>query len=152
MKIRDAELSDLPSIRTLLPELVAFEVPAGRQAEEFWSGDYKIFKALLETGNHNGFALVVEVETKIVATSLVSFRKELLSEKPSSHLEVIVVHSDYRGTGLAGSLMQATENRALAGGAGCMTLHAYHQNLRARTFYDNIGFTGEFIRYRKELG
>ena len=151
MKIRPASLDDLCHIRGLLPYLVAFSVPKDRDAEDFWMGDYFLYKKILEGSQKDAFALVVEISGQIIATSLVSFRDEILSGKPSSHLEVIVVHPEHHGKGIAHKLMEASEALALEGGAFCMTLHAYHQNHRARSFYDKLDYCGEFLRYRKVL-
>ena len=149
MKIREAKLQDLPDIKTLLPLLVAFDVPQGRNSGDFWQGDYLFYSDLLEKKRSDGFALVAQKADRIIATSLVSFRKELLNGKPSSHLEVIVVHPDFHGTGLGAKLLHETELIAKTSGAACMTLHAYSENFRARAFYDKHNYTGEFIRYRK---
>ena len=149
MKIREAQLQDLPDIKSLLPLLVAFDVPEGRKSGDFWEGDFLFYSDLLEKKRADGFALVAQKDHLIIATSLVSFRKELLNSEPSSHLEVIVVHPDYHGTGLGAELLHKTELKAKAYGAACMTLHAYSENFRARAFYDKHNYTGEFIRYRK---
>ena len=151
MKIREASTQDLESIKTLLPYLVAFTVPEDRDSGDFWVADYALYQKIIAGIRKDGFALVVEVSHQIVATALVSFRDEMLSGKPSSHLEVIVVHPDYHGTGIAQNLLEICENRAREGGAQCMTLHAYHQNLRARSFYEKLNYCGEFLRYRKVL-
>ena len=151
MKIREALTQDLESIKVLLPYLVAFTVPEDRDSGDFWMADYALYQKIIEGVRKDGFALVVEVSNQIVATALVSFRDEMLSGKPSSHLEVIVVHPEYHGTGIAKNLLKTCENRAREGGAQCMTLHAYHQNLRARSFYEKLNYCGEFLRYRKVL-
>ncbi len=151
MKIRKACSEDLSRIKLLLPHLVAFSVPKDREAQHFWMGDYFLYKRVLEGSQKNAFALVVEASEQIIATSLVSFRDEILSGGPSSHLEVLVVHPKYHGTGLAQKLMEACEGLALEGGAYCMTLHAYHGNHRARSFYEKLDYCGEFLRYRKVL-
>ena len=151
MKIREASREDLKTIKALLPYLVAFTVPEDRDSEDFWMSDYDLYQKIVEGSRKDGFALVVEVSNQVVGTALVSFRNEMLSGKPSSHLEVIVVHPEYHGTGIAQNLLEICENRALEGGAHCMTLHAYHQNLRARSFYEKLSYCGEFLRYRKVL-
>ena len=151
MIIREASREDLKTIKALLPYLVAFTVPEDRDSEDFWMSDYDLYQKIVEGSYKDGFALVVEVSNQVLATALVSFRDEILSGEPSSHLEVIVVHPDYHGTGIAQSLLEVCENKAKEGGAHCMTLHAYHKNMRARSFYEKLNYRGEFLRYRKVL-
>ncbi len=87
----------------------------------------------------------------MLGLSLVRFREEMLSHEPSAHLEVLAVAREAEGKGIGRALIVAAENAAQERGALTMTLHVFANNTRARYVYEKLGYSGEIIRYIKDL-
>lgn len=151
-RIRDASPADLDAIRRLLPRLAAFEVPERRAPEDLWRGDERMLLRWLDGGEPDLLAQVaVDGEEAILGVAVTRLRKELLSEAPSAHLEVLAVAKEAEGQGMGKALVTAAEDAVRALGAETMTLHVFGVNVRARGMYEKLGYDGELIRYIKEL-
>ena len=151
-RIRDASPADLDAIRRLLPRLAAFEVPERRAPEDLWRGDEQMLLRWLDGGEPDLLAqVVVDGEEAILGVAVTRLRKELLSEAPSAHLEVLAVAKEAEGQGMGKALVTAAEDAVRALGAETMTLHVFGVNVRARGMYEKLGYDGELIRYIKEL-
>lgn len=151
--IRIATPDDLDAIVALLPRLADFNLPASRSAAELWSGDHDIVVAWAQ-GRRPEVTVFVSTDSTdhVSGVAVVSLRPEMLSDKPSSHLEVLAVAKAAEGSGLGMRLLRSAEQHALANHAESMTLHVFAVNERARKLYEKAGFDGELIRYSKPLG
>lgn len=149
-EIRDAHADDWPGILELMPRLAAFEVPTRRLSEQLWRGDAAMFRAHL-TGERDDCLgrVAVDEEGEVIGMSLVSLRKELLSSRPSAHLEALAIAEAAQGRGVGNALLADSEAEAGRRGAESMTLHVFAQNRRARRLYEAAGFDGELLRYVK---
>ncbi|MFK8114984.1 MAG: GNAT family N-acetyltransferase [Rubripirellula sp.] len=63
--------------------------------------------------------------------------------KPLVNIHDVIVTKDFRGRGVAGVLLSAVEEIAIANGCCRMTLEVYANNERAVRAYQNYGFTGD---------
>ncbi len=150
--IRVALPSDGEAMRSLLPRLASFDIPARRSAKDLWRGDEQSLQAWLDGEAPNCLAHVaVDANNAVLGLSLVSLREEMLSHEPSAHLEVLAVAREAEGKGIGRALIVAAENTAQERGALTMTLHVFANNTRARHVYEELGYSGEIIRYIKEL-
>jgi ribosomal protein S18 acetylase RimI-like enzyme len=95
--------------------------------------------------------VAVDANNAVLGLSLVRLREEMLSHEPSAHLEVLAVAREAEGKGIGRALIVAAENAAQERGALTMTLHVFANNTRARHVYEELGYSGEIIRYIKEL-
>jgi len=89
---------------------------------------------------------LVAGESKIQGVIMVTIREELLSHRPSAHLETIIVSPAARGQGLGRRLLQRAERRAAELGAQSLSLHVFSANRRARSLYRSHGFDEELLR------
>ena len=120
---RDASAADLDAICALLPRLAAFEIPDSRQPEHLWHGDRDLAIQWAKGGAEKTFVQVAETEGQLVGVAITTLKEELLSHEPSSHLEVLAIHDQFEGRGIAGQLIQLAEEGAKRRGALTMTLH-----------------------------
>lgn len=151
-RLRDATPADLEAILALLPRLAAFELPPRRVAEHLWVGDADLLRAWARGEVPEGLVLVAETgDGTIAGVAFTRYREELLSHRPSAHLEVLVVRPGHEGRGLGRALVEETERRVRAGGAESLSLHVFAANTRARALYQHLGYDGELIRYLKHL-
>lgn len=151
--IRAATAADVPAIVKLFPYLADFDVPEHRQPQELWAGDLELFNRWAADGYQpDCFVLVgCTADEQILGVALVRLRPDALGGQPSSHLETIAIAPLARGSGLGAQLIEVCEGQARERGALSMTLHVFENNLRARKFYEKLGFTVEILRYRKDL-
>ena len=150
--IRTATAADVPAIVELFPRLADFDVPEHRQPQELWAGDLELFNRWVDGHQLDCFVLVGSTtDEQILGMALVRLRPDMLSGRPSSHLEAIAVAPSAHGSGLGTQLIEVCEGQARKRGALSMTLHVFENNLRARKFYEKLGFTVEILRYRKDL-
>ena len=97
-RIRTATISDVETIRALLPRLAAFDLPSRRAPEDLWRSDEKMLMAWQRGEEPNMIAHVAVEETGVVlGVVLVRLGGELLSHEPSAHLEVLVVAEGEEG-------------------------------------------------------
>lgn len=151
-QIRQASPSDLEAMRSLLPRLAAFDLPARRSPEDLWRGDEQMLLRWLDGEEPNLTAhLAVDGDDSILGLAVVRLGEELLSHAPSAHLEVLAVATKAEGKGVGKALVAAAEQAAQARGAKTMTLHVFGVNTRARGLYEKLGYEGELMRYIKEL-
>ena len=149
--IRPGALADLAGMEALLPELAAFEVPAGRNPDDLWLSDRDTLRRWAQGREPACLVHVASDGARLLGFTLVRLRQELLSGAPSAHLEAIVVHEDARGMGLGGRLLANAEAQARQAGAESMTLHVFGNNTRARAVYRKAGYDEELIRAHKRL-
>ena len=95
--------------------------------------------------------VAVDAAQGLLGATVFSLRKELLSNEPSAHLEVIVLAPQAEGNGVGTALLEAAEHKAQGLGAQSMTLHVFASNTRAVRLYERLGYDGELIRYIKTL-
>jgi len=159
-RIKSATHDDRDSILALLPRLAEFDIPKHRAPKELWEGDANMVKQWSD-GKRPELDIwvackqqAVESDTaddSVIGVSIVSYKPELLSSKPSAHLEVMVVDKAVEGQGVASALIKHAQKMAAAKGAQSMSLHVFAANQNARTFYEKQGFDGELLRYSKPL-
>jgi ribosomal protein S18 acetylase RimI-like enzyme len=152
--VREAAAADTDAMLRLLPRLAAFELPPGRTAEELWHGDAELLRGWLAGEQPHCVALVAtraDGDGAILGLTLSTLRPEILSGRPSAHLEVLAVADEAEGHGVGRALMQATERMLRERGALTVSLHVFARNTRARRLYERMGYSGELIRYTKPL-
>ena len=150
LRIELANAADASAIRSLLPLLASFDVPAARNPRHLWEGDARILNAWADGLRPDCFVHVArDRNDELLGATIVSLREELLSHNPSAHLEVIVVSAHAKRRGVASALLQAAERHAAEGGAKSMSLHVFASNVAARALYEKCGYDGELMRYIK---
>ncbi|RLA34841.1 MAG: hypothetical protein DRR11_01630 [Gammaproteobacteria bacterium] len=150
-QIRNAQSSDGEQMLALMPRLAAFEVPESRNPEHLWRDDAKLMQSWLDGDAEDCLVQVAVDGEAVLGLTLVRLRPELLSHAPSSHLEAIAVSDAAEGKGIGLALLNAAEDNARSHGAKSMTLHVFASNARARQFYERNSYTGELLRYTKDI-
>ena len=150
--IREATTGDADSMNALLPLLASFNVPAGRNPDDLWTGDREMLESWLKGDAPNTFTLVATDDADaVVGLAMVTMREEMLSHNPSSHLEALAVSDKVQRQGLGKRLIEASEKEAKNRGASSMTLHVFGNNTTARSLYSKFGFAEEIIRCYKPI-
>lgn len=150
-EIRDAKHADGDAMLALMPRLADFDVPASRDPRDLYRHDTELLRRWIEGKETCLVQVAVTKEQAVLGLSMVRLRPELLSDQPSAHLEAIAVSHHAEGKGIAKALLDAAERAAAAHGALTMTLHVFANNNRARGFYDRLGYSGELMRYIKDI-
>ena len=150
--IRTATSADAGAIFELLPRLAQFDIPERRDPEHLWHGDRDMIAAWARDERPDVHVQVaVDAAQGLLGATVFSLRKELLSNEPSAHLEVIVLAPQAEGNGVGTALLEAAEHKAQGLGAQSMTLHVFASNTRAVRLYERLGYDGVLIRYIKTL-
>lgn len=148
--IRLAIPADMDAIKLLLPRLAEFELPPGRASRELWRGDLEMFLQWA-SGQRADLSVFVAQQQglEIAGLAAVSLRDDLISGKPSAHLEVLVINKSAEGQGLGTRLIQRVEEHSKNSGALNLTLTVFATNQRARKLYEKSGLEAETMRYNK---
>lgn len=150
-EVRDATAEEGDAMLALMPRLAEFDVPASRNAADLYRDDAILLRRWLDGKEECLVQVAVTESQSVLGFTLVRLRPELLSHEPSAHLEAIAVEQSAEGKGVARALLDAAEANAKAKGAQTMTLHVFASNMRARNFYDRLGYDGELMRYIKDI-
>ena len=152
-EISAATDEDVVHLEQLLPELADFDVPERRDPRDLWAGDLALAREVIAGERTDAFCEVARSsdDGAVLATILVSVRKDLLSGAPSAHLEAIAVSPRARGGGLGAQMLERAEQVARDAGAQSLSLHVFGRNERARGLYAKFGYDEELIRCVKWL-
>ncbi|MFT5196532.1 MAG: ribosomal protein S18 acetylase RimI-like enzyme [Cellvibrionaceae bacterium] len=153
-KIINATAEDVPAMLPHFPRLADFELPPNRKPNYFWEGDALVLTKWAADGEPSLLvqkAIDVDGEGILLGFTLTRMGEELLSHRPSAHLEVIVVTKAAEGQGIAKALIGAAEENAKTHGAESMTLHVIATNKRARQVYQHLGYYEEIVRNIKHF-
>lgn len=146
-----ASSNDLDAITSIMPRLADFAIPEHRDPAHLWQGDLKMVQQWAAGERADVDVCVACLSDKVVGVAVLSERKELLSDEPSAHLEVLALEKSAEGLGIASALMDEVDRLAKDRGAQSVTLHVFANNTRARSLYERKGFDGELLRCIKHL-
>ncbi len=149
--LRPASPADIDDILEMMPRLAMFDLPPDRNPDDLWRHDAAMARRWADGEAPYCRMQVAEIGGRIVGIVMVSLRPELLSERPSAHIEAVAVSDRFEGKGIGHRLMDAAEQDAQAQGAESITLHVFANNERARALYERRGFDGELMRYIKRF-
>jgi GNAT superfamily N-acetyltransferase len=148
MTIRRARPSDLEAVVGLLREDVIREVdesqvPASAYADAF---------AEILCDAHQDL-LVGECDGEVVATAQLTWVRHLTYVGGlMCSVESVRVRSDRRGHGLGGELMRHVLDLARDRGAARVELSTNARRVRARSFYEDLGFVASHVGMKLYLG
>ena len=150
-RIESGEPEQIEEMLALFPRLADFDIPVRRSAEDLWAGDAELLRKWAAGQIEGCVVLVALTEDKVKGVAFARLRPELLSHRPSAHLEAIAVDEDHEGRGVGKKLMTEVESQCAELGAESLTLHVFRVNQRARKLYAARGFDEELIRCIKPL-
>ena len=145
-RFRDACREDVAAVVALLSDDALGTQREGLDLEAYL-GAFELMQQ--EAGNR---LIVGEVEGRIVATYQLTFIAGLsLRATRRAQVESVRVAADMRGQGIGAALIADAEARARAAGCRLLQLTSNASRLRARKFYEELGFTPSHIGYKRDL-
>ena len=151
--IRPARREDLPAIERLTERLADFDQPKRLAKRDIARADDHLLLPQLESPRDDVLFLIAEDAAGTpLGTVFAGTHSDYFTKVPIAYVEVIAVAREAEGTGLARRLLTEVEQWAEARGLHRVDLSVFAVNQRARGFYEHLGYTGEFVRYAKELG
>ena len=146
--IREATPRDLESVVALLREDVIREVD---ESEVPVSAYADAFAEIL--GDAHQQLLVGDREGEVVATAQLTWVRHLTYVGGlMCSVESVRVRSDRRGEGIGTTLMRHVVDLARARGAARVELSTNARRVRARAFYEDLGFVASHIGMKLYLG
>ena len=151
MKIRTATATDLAAVMTLVPRLAATGSPPGRDAAQIQQSDAQSVKRAL-TAPASGEALfVAEEQGELLGFIHLKTVVDYFSQEPIAHNSDVVVAATAEGKGVGKALMSSAEDWARTCGYTMVQLHVLTDNTRARSMYERLGYSAEWLKYIKRL-
>jgi ribosomal protein S18 acetylase RimI-like enzyme len=151
MNIRAATLADLPAVLTLVSRLAATGSPPGRDAKQIEASDIESVTLALRQPAADEVLLVAEDGGGLLGLIHVKTVVDYFSRRPIAHVSDVVVAADAEGRGIGKALMNAAEDWARGRGYAMVQLHVLVDNARARSMYERLGYSAEWLKYIKRL-
>ncbi len=150
--IRTVSATDLPAVLALTARLADFPLPPGRTSREIALADHPILRAQVDAPRDDVLFLLAEDDTgNPLGTIFANTKLDYFTKTPIAYVEVLAVAEEAAGRGIARQLMHETETWARARGLARVDLMVFSVNMRARGFYEHLGYRDEFSRYVKEI-
>jgi GNAT superfamily N-acetyltransferase len=139
LKLREAKLSDVPSLVELIHEL-------GHEIDE--KSVTKNLKLLKKTDE---VPLVATLDKRVVGLCGVSRRVVIHRSAPLGRITVLVVSQSAQGRGIGRMLVEAAEEWMRKGGCKIVEVTSNDRRPAAHAFYRHMGFERSSIRFFKKL-
>jgi GNAT superfamily N-acetyltransferase len=151
--LRTAEPADRAAVVSLCERLADFALPPGRTAHEIAVADLHLIDAQFASPDGAVLFLVADHESSgVIGTLFANTRADYFTGKVAAYVEVLAVSERAAGTGVARQLMAAVEAWARERHCYRVELSVFASNMRARGFYQHLGYRDEFVRCVKEVG
>jgi ribosomal protein S18 acetylase RimI-like enzyme len=152
IRTRPASISDKEFIISLLPRLIEFDPPPWRDGAQMIAVDIQVLSDAI-MNPPAGSAIFIAEDDKGVALGFIHLEtaSEYYNHDKQGHIANIIVASEGEGRGIGRVLMEQGEEWARLQGFRWLTLHVFAQNLRAREFYERLGYGEDIMKYVKEV-
>jgi ribosomal protein S18 acetylase RimI-like enzyme len=152
IRTRPASISDKEFIISLLPRLIEFDLPPWRDGAQMIAVDIQVLSETI-LNPPAGSAIFIAEDDKGVALGFIHLEtaSEYYNHDKHGHIANIIVAAEGEGRGIGRVLMEKGEEWARSQGFRWLTLHVFAQNLRARDFYERLGYGEDIMKYVKEL-
>ena len=151
MNIRPATVADLAAVLALVPRLAATGSPPGRDAKQIEASDTESVTRALRQPAADEVLLVAEDGGQLLGLIHVKTVVDYFSQQPIAHVSDVVVAASAEGRGMGKALMHAAEDWARGRGYAMVQLHVLVDNARARSMYERLGYSAEWLKYIKRL-
>jgi ribosomal protein S18 acetylase RimI-like enzyme len=151
MNIRPATIADLAAVLALVPRLAATGSPPGRDAQQIEASDIESVTRALQRPAADEVLLVVEDAGGLLGLIHVKTVVDYFTQQPIAHVSDVVVAASAEGRGIGKALMHAAEDWARDQGYAMVQLHVLVDNARARSMYERLGYSAEWLKYIKRL-
>jgi ribosomal protein S18 acetylase RimI-like enzyme len=143
VKIREAEQTDVESIRELIEYLMKVE----ETDDVEWNTETIMRDRIIPSfGSETSKTFVATLDEKIVGAQLVEIKNNLVAS-----LAYIAVAPDHQGSGIGSKLIKASEEYAKNKGIHIVQTIVHKDNEKSKEFHEKLGY--EFFGYvlRKEI-
>ena len=151
MNIRPATAADLAAVLALVPRLAATGSPPGRDAKQIEASDTESVTRALQQPAADEVLLVAEDAGGLLGLIHVKTVVDYFTQQPIAHVSDVVVAASAEGRGIGKALMDAAEDWARGQGYAMVQLHVLVDNARARSMYERLGYSAEWLKYIKRL-
>jgi ribosomal protein S18 acetylase RimI-like enzyme len=151
MNIRPATIADLAAVLALVPRLAATGSPPGRDAQQIEASDIESVTRALQRPAADEVLLVAEDAGGLLGLIHVKTVVDYFTQQPIAHVSDVVVAASAEGRGIGKALMHAAEDWARDQGYAIVQLHVLVDNARARSMYERLGYSAEWLKYIKRL-
>ena len=151
-EIRKPDIDHRTAIISMLHRLADFDIPPGRNPQEFSNHDAKLVSRYFE-GNAPESEILIACDIKglVIGVLVLSQNLDPLNNQVNTHIEVLVVARLYERKGIGSALLEKAEQLALAQGSLAVSLNVFRNNRKARRFYQLHNFDEELIRCIKRF-
>ena len=152
IQIRPASIRDKEFIVSLLPRLEEFGPPPWREGSQMLATDIEVLSDML-INSPPGTAIFIAEDDQGVALGFIHLQtgKDYYYKEAHGHIANIIVAPGGEGRGIGRILIEKGEEWARFQGFRWLTLSVFAQNLRAREFYERLGYGEDIMKYVKEL-
>lgn len=150
--LRPATPTDGDAIRQLCTRLADFPLPPGRTAEMIAVADYHLLDRQFAEPSDDVLFLVAQRDAgQVVGTIFANTGSDYFTKVPYAYVEVLAVSEAVAGQGIARQLLDAVEIWARDRGMRRVELAVFANNMRARGFYQHLGYSEEMVRCAKNV-
>lgn len=145
--VRSATLDDLEVLLTFEQGIVQFERPFDPTLAEDPITYYDLSELIVSV---TAEVVVVEFESKIIASGYAKIKQALpyLNHEKYSYLGFMYTHSDFRGKGVNGIVVDRLKKWSTSKGIKEIRLTVYDDNSGAIKAYEKVGFKKHLIEMR----
>ena len=147
-----ASSADFEFMLALTPRLAAGIEPRSHSLAEITAFQDRFTREMLEGATTDSLTLLALVEDERAGFVHVVRSKDEITGEDCAYVALLAVVAEAEGQGLAARLMAEAEAWAVAKGFARLSLEVFESNVRARGFYDRLGFRADTIRMVKRIG
>jgi GNAT superfamily N-acetyltransferase len=150
--IRPASPKDRTFIQQLVPRFLEPGAPNGRDESQIIHAILNEMSQFWRSGNGaEGFFIAEDLSGKPLGFILLTSEIDFFTQEKHGHIADLAVVSTAEGQGIGQALMQFAETWAKSQNYPFLTLNAFPQNQRGRSFYTQLGYQEDLIKYLKRL-
>jgi ribosomal protein S18 acetylase RimI-like enzyme len=150
--IRAATAGDTDFILSLVPRLVEFELPKGRNRRQCATAiRADIARALRDAPPSEAFFVAVNASGERAGFLRLQIQRDFFSGVRTCHVSDLVVAPRHDGEGIGRALLACAQRWAKRHRCKLLTLAVFPGNIRARALYERSGFTTDLLRMTKSL-
>ena len=150
INVRPATADDLPFILSLVPRLVAFDVPPWRDAEAIRASSGSLLREALTTPPAGSAVLLASSYDEPLGFVHLETTPEFFTGEPQGYVANLAVKEMGEGKGVGKALVDTAQAWTRARGMRHLTLYVFAGNARARTFYARLGFEEDSLKLVKK--
>jgi len=150
--IRPATADDNAFVLSLVPRLVAFELPKGRHKCACTAAiRADVARGLRNPSADDCFFIAEGPRGARTGFLRLQVQRDFFSGVRACHISDLVVANGHDGRGIGRALLDHAQKWAKANRCKLLTLAVFPGNARARALYERAGFTVELLRMAKPL-